>query len=188
MPQPHASDGARGDYRCDPGAVARAPVLDVERGANLARVRIAARGRLLQTTPDDHLQTGRNLVRNGPRWIPQNRRKQFGRRGRLERPAARQHFVHQHAQRPDVGSTISGLAAHLLRRHRVRRLPTCAPTGTSEAIVVAIATAASRRCASPKSTTFSRPSLVTIALAALKSRWMTPRSCAYASASAAWSA
>ena len=38
--------------------------------------------------------------------------------------------------------------------------------------------------ASPKSSTFTRPSRVTITFAGFKSRWITPRSCAAASASA----
>ena len=42
--------------------------------------------------------------------------------------------------------------------------------------------------ASPKSSTFTLPSGVTLMLAGLRSRWMTPFSCAASSASAIWSA
>lgn len=57
-------------------------------------------------------------------------------------------------------------------------VPAIAPSGTSEAIVVASAMSASPRRARPKSTIFTRSLGSTITLAAFRSRWTTPLSCA----------
>ncbi len=68
-------------------------------------------------------------------------------------------------------------------------VPTIAPASVSDACVSVVAASRSLPSsgfASPKSSTFARPSGVMTTLALLKSRCTTPCSCACASASAIW--
>ena len=77
-------------------------------------------------------------------------------------------------------------ARHLFGRH-VRRRPHhdagFRARGRASALAPA-GSSASRSFARPKSSTFTRPSLVTMTLAGFRSRWTMPFSCAAASASA----
>ena len=106
-----------------------------------------------------------------------------------ERPCARQHLVQHRAKGPDIRAPVGRVAAGLLRRHVRRRAQdhahACGPQRQRGRVGgSALGIGSSIAFARPKSSTFTTPSGVILMLAGFRSRWTTPRSCAYSSASA----
>ena len=145
---------------------------------------------LLQASPDNSGQVGREgqagVSVTGTGIVAQNRGKQFAGRISLEWPSAGGHLVQHHAQREYVGAVIQRAGRGSVRAtcrpaSPPQSLPGCCPTKCS---VTSLGRRPPTSLASPKSSTFTRPSWVTITLAGFRSRWMIPFSCAAASASA----
>ena len=87
----------------------------------LTRLLVAPRGVFLQAALDHRLDRHRDALWPRPGRIPEDRREQLRNRRSVEGLGARHHLVEQDTERPDVRARIGDLAAHLLRRHRVRR-------------------------------------------------------------------
>ena len=105
----------------------------------------------------------------------------------LERPLPARHLVEQDAEREDVGAVVDRQPLRLLGRHvgdrphdapvlgdRLRLAQWCGPSSSG---------ASPRSLARPKSSTFTRPSAVSITFSGLRSRCRMPWRCAAATAS-----
>ena len=114
------------------------------------------------------------------------------RRLALEEASAGQQLEQHHAERPDVRPLVHERSARLLGAHvgdRAHDGPGASGRhggegGRRARIVSRAVPLPSSALARPKSSTLTSPSGVTLTLAGLRSRWMTPLSCAASSASA----
>ena len=106
-----------------------------------------------------------------------------------KRPLPGEQLVQQATERPDVGPLIDGFATRLLGAHVRGRADDLSGHGLesghrSQLRIVLALFCAPTAFANPKSSTFTRPSGVTLMLAGFRSRWMMPLPCAASSASA----
>ena len=72
---------------------------------------------LLEAAADDAAESRCHGRREIGGIVPEDRGHGLRSGVALERPRARQHLVHHHAQREDVGALVEWVATHLLRRH-----------------------------------------------------------------------
>ena len=149
-------------------------------------------GVLPQTSQDRPLEIVRQRWHERGRWrrlTLHHGRQRLGRCLPAEGPLAGGHLVQHRAEAEDVRARIHGLARRLFRRHvgqRAHPLPgirqvldQCVDAEGSDG-----SSSSWSNFASPKSSTFTAPSVPTITLAGFRSRWMIPRAWAAASASA----
>ena len=137
---------------------------------------------LLEAPPNRAAEVRRQIapaLADRRRRVAQDRRGQLDRRRALERPPAGRHLVEHHAEREDVGAVIDRAgprpAPATCRapcpspRRRASAQRTSAIVGVAQ-----LGRARRRPCARPKSSTFTRPSAVTITLAGFRSRCTMP--------------
>ena len=175
-PRPARGRADEGPARGRPRSWARLQQRVGHRGA----VGVAV-GRVLGQRPLDDLdQRGREPARQRRRGLLEVQERQFDRRGGAERRRAREHLVEDHARAVDVGGGGGGAPAALLGGHVARRAHDRGGCDPRPSVLP------SARRATPKSPTFTRPSVESRMLAGLTSRCTMRWAWAPASARQSW--